>query len=229
MDLDLGKLEAILGVKFEDRMLLLSAMTHRSYLNEFSRHPVPHNERLEFAGDAVLELATTEYIYMNYNGPEGNMTNVRSAVVNYKHLGKVAQDLGIEHFLLMSKGETKGNKRARLVILANCFEAIIGAMYFDQGFDVCRDFISKHVLVALPKIVSEQDLLDPKSHLQHRVQAELELTPTYRVLGVNGPDHDKEFLVGVFAGEKELARGLGPSKQEAEVSAARDALDRLYR
>ena len=227
--MDLGMLEKILGVKFEDRMLLLSAMTHRSYLNEFRRHPVPHNERLEFAGDAVLQLATTEYIYMNYNGPEGNMTNVRAAVVNYRYLGNVAKNLDIEPFILMSQGQVRDLERARLVLLANCFEAIIGATYFDQGFDVCRDFISRHVLVALPKIIKEMSTYDPKTLLQEKVQARMKVTPTYKILETKGPDHAREYFVSVSAGPLELGRGQGQSKQDAEISAARNALDKLYK
>ncbi len=222
--LDQKELENILGVKINNPDLYLSAFTHRSYLNENRSFHLPHNERLEFLGDAVLELASTEYLYTNYDHPEGELTNFRSALVNYKMLSDIARRLGFEKFLFMSKGEAKDTGRARQVILANCIEAVIGAMYLDAGYEVSKNFIEKEILVELPKIIEGGSYLDPKSKLQEMVQEKRGITPTYGVVSETGPDHNKLFVVGAFVGSTEVGRGTGPSKQEAELSAAENAL-----
>lgn len=218
---------AITGFEPNDQSLYVSAFTHRSYLNEHRGFELPHNERLEFLGDAVLELIATEYLYKNYDHPEGELTNFRSALVNYKILSEIARRMGLEKHLLMSRGEAKDTGRARQVILANTIEALIGALYLDRGYDDCRAFIEKEVLIELPAIISGGTYLDPKSKLQEIVQDKWGITPTYGVISESGPDHDKVFVVACFMGEKELGRGQGPSKQEGEISAAENALYNL--
>lgn len=218
------ELEEILGVKIKNSDIYLSAFTHRSYLNENRSFALPHNERLEFLGDAVLELAATEYLYKNYPHPEGELTNFRSALVNYKMLSSIASRLGFEKFLLMSRGEAKDKGRARQVILANCIEAVIGAMYLDIGYQETGNFIAREVLVELPAIITGGSFIDPKSKLQELIQDKRGVTPTYSVISETGPDHNKLFVVGAFVGSEEVGRGEGPSKQEAELSAAENAL-----
>jgi len=222
--LDQKELEQILQLKINNADLYLSAFTHRSYLNENRSFHLPHNERLEFLGDAVLELVATEYLYKNYPHPEGELTNFRSALVNYKMLSDIAKRLGFEKFLLMSRGEAKDTGRARQVILANCIEAVIGAIYLDGGYEEARRFIEREVLVELPKIIDEGAYLDPKSKLQEIVQEKSGITPSYGVVSESGPDHNKVFVVAALVGSKEVGRGTGPSKQEAEIAAAEDAL-----
>ena len=218
------EIEKILGLEIKDEDLYISAFTHRSYLNENRGFRLPHNERLEFLGDAVLELVATEYLYKNYNHPEGELTNFRSALVNYKILSEIAGRLGFEKFLQMSRGEAKDTGRARQVILANCIEAVIGAIYLDQGYKMSTVFIEKEILVDLPSIIDGGTYVDPKSKLQEMVQEKRGITPTYSVLSESGPDHNKVFVVGAFVGQTEVGRGNGPSKQEAELSAAENAL-----
>lgn len=217
----------IIGTQPADVDLYLSAFTHRSYLNENRAFPLPHNERLEFLGDAVLELVATEYLYRNYSHSEGELTNFRSALVNYKMLAEIAKRLGLERYLQMSKGEAKDMGRARQVILANCIEALIGALYLDLGYQAATNFIVKEVLVELPAIIEQGTYLDPKSKLQELVQEKRGLTPTYGVVSESGPDHDKTFIVAAFMDSNEIGRGEGPSKQEAEIAAARNALQDL--
>jgi ribonuclease-3 len=202
----------------------LSAFTHRSYLNENRGFHLPHNERLEFLGDAVLELVATEYLYKNYPHPEGELTNFRSALVNYKMLSDIAKRLNFEKFLLMSRGEAKDTGRARQVILANCIEAVIGALYLDLGYQATTNFIAKEVLVELPKVISGGSYMDPKSKLQEIVQEKRGVTPTYEVVSETGPDHNKVFVVGAYIGDQEVGQGTGPSKQEAELAAAENSL-----
>ena len=218
------ELEAILHTTIHNADLYLSAFTHRSYLNENRSFHLPHNERLEFLGDAVLELVATEYLYKNYPHPEGELTNFRSALVNYKKLSDIAKRLGFEKFLLMSKGEAKDMGRARQVILANCIEAVLGAMYLDLGYDATAKFIVAEILIELPQIISGGEYLDPKSKLQELVQEKKGVTPTYGVVSETGPDHNKIFVVAAYVGTAEVGRGTGPSKQEAELSAAEDSL-----
>ncbi len=220
-------LENILGIQVNNLDLYISAFTHRSYLNENRSFQLPHNERLEFLGDAVLEIIATEFLYKNYEHSEGELTNFRSALVNYKMLSGIASRLGLEQFLLMSKGEAKDTGRARQVILANCIEALIGAIYLDGGYEAAQSFITKEILVELPNIISGGTYLDPKSKLQELVQDKKGVTPTYGVVEETGPDHDKVFVVAAFMDTVEIGRGQGPSKQEAEIAAAEDALQKL--
>jgi ribonuclease-3 len=222
--LDKQELEKILGARIQNADLFLSAFTHRSYLNENRGFHLPHNERLEFLGDAVLELVATEYLYKNYPHPEGELTNFRSALVNYKMLSDIAKRLGFEKFLLMSRGEAKDTGRARQVILANCIEAVIGALYLDLGYQATTNFVAKEVLVELSKVISGGSYMDPKSKLQEIVQEKRGLTPTYSVVSETGPDHNKIFVVGAYIGEQEVGQGTGPSKQEAELAAAENSL-----
>jgi ribonuclease-3 len=218
------ELEKIVGHKIKNSDIYLSAFTHRSYLNENRSFSLPHNERLEFLGDAVLELVATEHLYANYPHSEGELTNFRSALVNYKKLSTIAKKLGLEGYLLMSRGEAKDTGRARQVILANCIEALIGAIYLDLGYKAAADFIGREILTELPNIIAGGDYLDPKSKLQELVQEKQGITPHYGVVDESGPDHDKVFIVAVLVGHKEIGRGTGPSKQEAEIAAAEDAL-----
>jgi ribonuclease-3 len=222
--MDLSQLESKIKVQFKDRNVLQSALTHRSYLNENRRWPLPHNERLEFLGDAVLELITTEYLYRNFPNPEGELTNLRSALVNYKMLAEIAQRLNLDQYILLSKGEAKDTGRARQVILANSFEALIGAIYLDAGCEVTRTFINDYVLTELKEILAAGKVLDPKSKFQELSQEKLGITPHYKVLTEWGPDHSKNFEVGVFVGDRQIAKGTGSSKQEAEISAAENGL-----
>lgn len=223
------EIEQITGHKPKNLDLYISSFTHRSYLNENRGFHLPHNERLEFLGDAVLEMISTEFLYQNYDHPEGELTNFRSALVNYKMLSEIAGHLNFEKFLLMSRGEAKDTGRARQVILANAIEAFIGALYLDLGYDAAKDFIVNAVLVELPKIISGGTYLDPKSKLQELIQEKHGVTPTYGVVSESGPDHDKVFVVAAYMKEKEIGRGQGPSKQEGEISAAEHALQRLDR
>jgi len=222
--MELDELENTMEFVFKNKDLLKTSLTHRSYLNEHRDHGLPHNERLEFLGDAVLELAVTGYLYEHFPNPEGELTNLRSALVNYKMLSEIAKNLNIEKFLLLSRGESKDQGRARAVILANAIEAVIGAMYLDSGFDKTHRFIQNHVLKLLPGIIENGSYIDPKSRLQELIQEKSGITPTYRVISESGPDHNKIFIMGVFVGENEVGKGTGPSKQEAELVAAEEAL-----
>ncbi len=222
--MDLSQLESKIKVQFKDRNLLQSALTHRSYLNENRRWPLAHNERLEFFGDAVLELITTEYLYLNFPNPEGELTNLRSALVNYKMLSEIASALELDQYILLSRGEAKDTGRARQVILANAFEALIGAIYLDAGFEVTQNFINEFVINHLAAIVSSGEVLDPKSKFQELAQEKLGVTPHYKVLAEWGPDHNKNFEVGVFINDRQIAKGVGSSKQEAEITAAENGL-----
>lgn len=222
-----AQVEQIIGHKPDNLDLYISSFTHRSYLNENRGFHLPHNERLEFLGDAVLELVSTEYLYKNYDHPEGELTNFRSALVNYKMLSEIASKLQFEQYLLMSRGEAKDTGRARQVILANAIEAFIGAIYIDLGYEPAADFIKKDILVELPKIITGGTYMDPKSKLQELIQEKHGVTPTYGVVSESGPDHDKVFVVAAYMKDKEIGRGEGPSKQEGEISAAEHALQNL--
>ncbi|MEI7620908.1 MAG: ribonuclease III [Candidatus Moraniibacteriota bacterium] len=214
-----------IGVEFENISFLKQAVTHRSFLNENRSYELDHNERLEFLGDAVLELIVTEYLYKKFKNPEGELTSWRSALVNGEMLAKVAQGLGVEKFLLMSRGEAKDVGRARQYLLANALEAIIGAVYLDQGYDSAKKFVLERVVVNLKEILEKKLYLDPKSYFQERAQESEKLTPSYRVLKEWGPDHDKQFVVGIFLGADLVAEGEGNSKQEAQREAARIGLE----
>lgn len=214
-----------LGIKFNNIQLLQQALTHRSYLNENRKYELDHNERLEFLGDAVLELVITEYLYGNYKNPEGELTSWRSALVNGEMLAKVASSLGVEKYLLMSRGEAKDTGRARQYLLANAMEAIIGAAYLDQGYETAKKFILKNLATRLQEILDQKLYLDPKSYFQEKAQENSKVTPAYRVIKEWGPDHDKHFIVGVYLGNELVAEGEGNSKQEAQREAARHGLE----
>lgn len=222
--LDTAELENKIGIILKNRDLLLTALTHRSYLNENTAWHFDHNERLEFLGDAVLELIVTEYLYANYPNPEGEMTNWRAALVNSTMLARVAQKFDLNNHLLLSRGEAKDTGRARQYILANAVEALIGAIYLDQGYAAARQFIERFVLVELADILAGKRYRDPKSTLQEIAQDRLGITPSYQVLEDWGPDHAKHFRVGVYLGSDLAGEGTGPSKQDAQQSAAEDAL-----
>jgi ribonuclease-3 len=222
---DFSLFEKKLGLKFKNKDLLIQAFCHRSFLNENPQFHLSHNERLEFLGDAVLELVITHYLYQTYpEKSEGELTNWRAALVNAKMLGSVAKGLGFNDFLLLSKGEAKEIGKARQYILANTFEALIGAIFLDQGYEVCREFIKKYLIVKLPEIIEKGLFKDAKSRLQEEAQERWGITPTYKVLEEWGPDHAKHFIVGVFLGEELITKGQGSSKQEAEEEAAKAAL-----
>lgn len=218
-------LEGVLGVTFNDINILRSALVHRSYLNENPGFELQHNERLEFLGDAVLELVVTEYLYQNYPNPEGELTNWRASLVNSNMLSKIAKDIDLEKYLYLSRGETKdANSKARNYILANAFEAVIGAIYLDQAMPAAQRFITNTVLQELPNILQNQLYVDPKSRFQEVAQEKMKVTPSYRVLKETGPDHAKKFQVGVYLNDELIATSTGTSKQEAQVKAAERAL-----
>ena len=217
--------QTVLEVKFNDISLLITAFTHRSYVNEHRRTVKTHNERLEFLGDAVLELISTEYLYLRYDEPEGILTNWRSALVRTESISAAAQRLGYEPLLRLSRGEKQGTTRARAQILANCYEAVIGALYLDQGYDVTKVFIEKSLLSTFEEILESGSWMDPKSRLQEFIQSKEGLTPVYKVLSEEGPDHDKEFKVGVFVSGELKGEGSGPSKQAGQIAAAEAALN----
>ena len=215
-----------LGVVFKDISLLQTALTHRSWINEARRSKgLEHNERLEFLGDAVLELVTTEFLYNNYDEAEGIMTNWRSALVRTESIGEAAEKLGFFSMMRMSRGEKSASARARQQMLANAYEAVVGAIYCDQGYDVAQKFIQNTVLVTLDGILKTGSWQDAKSRLQELSQAKEGQTPTYKVLSESGPDHDKTFTVGVFIGDDLRGQGNGPSKQTAQQAAADKALE----
>jgi len=222
---EFGKLEKNIGLNFKNKELLKQAFTHRSYLNENPRFKLEHNERLEFLGDAVIELIVTEELYKKYpSKSEGDLTNWRAALVNAKMLSKIAERLGFNDFLLLSKGEAKEGGKARAYILANTFEALLGALYLDSGYMSADEFIKKHLLNELSEIIEKGSYKDSKSKFQEEAQERVSITPDYRVLEESGPDHEKKFLVGVFLEDDLVAQGEGSSKQEAEEQAAKAAL-----
>lgn len=221
---DFSNLEKNLGIEFKNKDLLKQALVHRSYINENPGFGLEHNERLEFLGDAVLELAVTEYLYRSYKDPEGVLTSWRAALVNSNMLAEFAAKLNVNDYLFLSKGEAKDEGRARQYILANAFEALIGAIYLDQGYEPSQEFVARTLLLELPRIIKEKLFVDAKSKFQEEAQERVGITPDYQVLKEWGPDHAKQFRIGVFL-EKELAgQGEGPSKQAAQQAAAEDAL-----
>lgn len=215
---------AHLGGVFDDLELLITAFTHRSYLNEHKKSASAHNERLEFLGDAVLELVVTEYLYANYGEPEGILTNWRSSLVRTESIGAAGGRLGFDGLLRLSRGEKRGTERARAQILANAFEAVTGALYLERGYDAARVFITDNILSTFDNILQTGSWMDPKSRLQEVAQGLGYGTPQYRVLSEVGPDHEKIFKVGVYVDDKLAGKGEGPSKQAAQVSAATTAL-----
>ncbi len=224
--IDFSKFEKTADICFKDKSLLRQAFTHRSYVNENKTSGLAHNERLEFLGDAVLELVVTEYLYSKYpSATEGDLTSYRSALVNAITLSEVARNLNVNEYLLLSKGEAKDEGRARLYILANTMEAIIGAIFLDQGYEAAKNFISKNTFYLIDKIVENKTWLDSKSYFQEMAQEYTGITPSYKTLKEEGPDHDKNFTIGVYLEKELVVSGKGNSKQEAEQDAARKALE----
>jgi len=219
-------LEKKLKIFFKNKKFLIEAFCHRSFLNENPNFPCSSNERLEFLGDAVLELITTEYLFKFFpEKPEGELTKIRASLVNSKILSEVAKKLGFEEFLLLSKGEQKSQRKARERILANTFESFLGALYLEFGLDFCKKFLKKNLLYLLPEILEKRMFEDPKTKFQELIQEKFKITPSYKVLEEFGPDHDKTFIVGLYLGENLIAKGKGSSKQEAEEEAAKKALE----
>ena len=223
-EIDIAKLKETLGIEVRQVALFQEALTHRSYLNEHKSYKYPHNERLEFLGDAVLELVVTENLFHNYENPEGELTSFRAALVNGDMLARIGSDLGIQEYLLMSRGESKDTGRARSYLVANAVEAIIGAIYLDQGYDAAKDFIVAQVMSHLPEVFEQNLHTDAKSRFQELAQEKMGITPGYRVLKEWGPDHDRNFVAGVYLGEEKVAEGTGSSKQEAQREAAKQGL-----
>jgi len=221
----LEELQNKIGIQFKDKSLLELVFIHRSYLNEH-KSVKEHNERLEFLGDAVLELAATRYLYENFDRPEGELTNWRSALVKGESLSEESKRLGMDPLLKTSHGEAKNIGKARDILLANAFEALIGAIYLDQGFDVAYQFVLKNICYKLDDILSKGLQYDAKSKFQEMAQDKFGVTPTYEVVSETGPDHSKTFVVGAYLGEAKIAEGEGPSKQKAQTSAAQNALDK---
>jgi len=214
-----------LGFEYKNIDYLVTALTHRSYVNEHKKSVSEHNERLEFLGDAVLELVVTDYLFRNFSDPEGTLTSWRAALVRTESIGEAGEKLGYEPLVRMSRGEKNGSRRAREQILANAFEAVIGSIYLERGYADAEVFISKHILSKLDGILKSGSWRDPKSHLQEVSQRIDNQTPVYRVLEEVGPDHDKTFTLGVFVGDKLMGQGTGPSKQQAQQQAARTAIE----
>jgi len=227
MSSDFSSLEKKLGYKFKKERLLKQALVHRSYLNEHRSFSLGHNERLEFLGDAVLELVVTDYLYHNYDLSEGELTNFRASIVKGEMLAKIAAEIGLEDYLLLSRGEQKGSEKARQYILANALEALIGAIYLDGGYGAADKFVQKYVICKLSEIIEKGLYVDSKSKFQELAQEKHRITPVYRVLQEGGLDHEKHFVVGVFLGDRKMGEGSGSSKQEAQQKAAKKALTRL--
>jgi ribonuclease-3 len=229
MDKNLNQFEKKIGIRFKDKNLLRQVFVHRSYLNENVGFDLDHNERLEFLGDAVLELIVTHYLYRHYKNPEGELTNWRSALVKGPSLSQIAKDLGMDDYLYLSHGEQQSSGKARELIRANTLEALIGGIFLDQGYEMARKFVEK-VLVKkyIVGIIKNKLYMDPKSNLQQLVQEQKKMTPQYKVMAEYGPDHEKSFTVGAFVGGKLLGEGSGSSKQAAEQAAANSALENFF-
>ncbi|MFA4846272.1 MAG: ribonuclease III [Patescibacteria group bacterium] len=226
MTKDLSSFEKRIGVVFNDKDLLQQVFVHRSYLNEHKSFPLEHNERLEFLGDAVLELIVTEYLYKKFPNPEGDLTNWRSALVRGEMIAQIAVRLGMNDYLFLSHGESQSTGKSRNLILANAFEALIGAMYLGHGYETTQRFIQEQLVPELELIQRDELHIDAKSRFQELIQDRLSVTPTYTVLSEDGPDHDKQFTVGVYVGSELRGSGDGSSKQRAEQAAAQSALER---
>ncbi len=227
MEKDFSKLEKKINITFSNKDLLKQAFVHRSYLNEHKSFELDHNERLEFLGDAVLELVVTEYLYNNFPNPEGELTNWRASLVNSKMLSKIGTKIGYDKLLFLSRGEQKDTGKARQYILADAMESLIGAIYLDQGWDQAKQFIHEFILKELPEIFEKKLYLDPKSSFQEMAQEKTGVTPNYKVMSETGPDHEKTFEIGAFLKNELIASGEGLSKQEAQEDAARNALDKM--
>lgn len=217
-----------LGFEYENIQLLITALTHRSYVNEHKKSVSEHNERLEFLGDAVLELSVTDYLYNNFDEPEGILTSWRASLVRTESIADAGTKLGYEPLIRMSRGEKKGSERAKQQIIANAFEAVIGSIYLERGYADADAFIQKNIITKLQDILESGSWRDPKSHLQEISQAVDSATPQYRVLSEEGPDHDKTFKIGAFVGEKLVGEGSGPSKQVAQQKAAKNAIAKYH-
>ncbi|HQF57432.1 MAG TPA: ribonuclease III [Candidatus Magasanikbacteria bacterium] len=221
-----NQLEEKIGIKFNNPNYLIQALVHRSYLNENRDFVLGHNERLEFLGDAVLELIITEFLFENYLNPEGELTSWRAALVNAKMCAQVANEIGMEEYLFLSHGESKdAGTKAREYILANVMESVIGAIYIDQGWDIAKQFVTRWIITKLPEVLEKGLWMDSKSRFQEAAQEIVGITPSYKVLSEEGPDHAKQFIVGVYLDKEKIAEGTGLSKQEAQVDAAEKALE----
>ncbi|MBQ3464470.1 ribonuclease III, partial [Candidatus Saccharibacteria bacterium] len=210
--------EEKLGFKFNDINLLITALTHRSYVNEHKKSATAHNERLEFLGDAVLELVSSDFLFRNYDEPEGVMTSLRAALVRTESIGAAGEELGYAPLVRLSRGEKHGTDRAHAVILADCFEAVIGAIYLDKGYEEAKKFIEKHILTKIDDILDSGSWRDPKSYFQELAQKAVGETPDYHTITEEGPDHDKPFTVGVYVGKSITGVGVGHSKQDAQTA-----------
>ncbi|OGZ03835.1 MAG: ribonuclease III [Candidatus Lloydbacteria bacterium RIFCSPHIGHO2_01_FULL_41_20] len=223
--IDFSKFEKKVGVKFKDKGLLKQAFVHRSYINENPKVGINHNERLEFLGDAVLQLVVTDYLYKKYTDKdEGDLTSYRASLVNANTISDIAAKLGMNEYLLLSKGEAKDTGKARQYILANVFESFVGALYLDQGYDKAEKFIAKCLFGEIEEIIEKGLYKDAKSLVQEKAQEYAFVTPAYKVIKQTGPDHDRLFTVGIYFGDEPVAEGTGKSKQEAEQKAAQNAL-----
>lgn len=222
---NISKLEKKIKVVFKNKDLLKQALVHRSYINEHRDFKLFHNERLEFLGDAVLELISTEYLYNNFSKPEGELTNYRAALVNGKMLADISKKIGLEEYILMSKGEAKDTGKARRYIIANALEAMIGAIYLDRGYKKAQKFVTEHILCEIEDVIKEKLYQDPKSKFQEEAQDRVGITPSYKVIKEWGPDHDKHFIVGLFLEEEKISEGEGTSKQSAQRKAAENGLE----
>ncbi len=222
--MDIKKFEKVCGISVNNVDLYIEAMTHRSFLNEQNDPSRKHNERLEFLGDAVLELVVTEHLFGNFNNSEGELTAWRAALVNGEMLVRVARKIGIEEFLMMSKGEAKDKGRARNYLLANAVEAIIGAIHLDKGYKSAYSFIMDNIVIYLDEVLEKKLYVDPKSYFQEKSQEIVSITPHYEVISESGPDHNRVFTIGVFLNDEKVSEGTGSSKQEAQRDAARKAL-----
>lgn len=225
--INLAALEKTLGVVFNNKDILHQALVHRSYLNENPDFALDHNERLEFLGDAVLELVVTDYLYNHYDLPEGELTNLRASVVKGEMLSRIAEELGLNDYLFLSRGERRDTGKARLYILANAVEAVLGAVYIDQGYAIAAELIQNRIITKLPAVIEQGLHIDNKSKFQEQAQEKFRMTPTYEVIHEKGLDHAKEFTVGVFVGDKKMGEGQGSSKQEAQQMAAKQALQNI--
>jgi ribonuclease-3 len=226
---DLQALQNKLGIRFKDELLLKQALVHRSYLNEHPDFKIGHNERLEFLGDAVLEIIVTEYLYNEFpDTPEGDLTNWRASLVNSKMLYKITPELEIEKYLYLSKGEAKDkNKKSRHYILADAVEAIIGAIYLDQGIKPAKKFVLNNIISRLDEVLKNEIFLDPKSYFQEKAQEKEGITPHYEIIEESGPDHAKKFTVGLYLDNKLVSKGVGSSKQEGQVEAATNGIKKM--
>lgn len=227
MEFKFEELEGVLKTKLQDKKLFQTAFTHRSYLNEHSNYELPSNERLEFLGDAVLQLISSEYLYKNYSETEGVLTSYRSAIVCTQSLADEALRLGYGEFLFLSKGEEESGGRQRPYILANTFEAVLGALYLEKGYELCREFLERELLYKTKNIISDDLYKDAKSMFQELAQEKYGITPTYEVIDSWGADHEKTFKVGVYLNNEIYGEGQGKSKQKAQQAAARAGLDKL--